>query len=270
MSDAGSDDTALNGWSVFFTELTNFLTEAKWQFGIANQNYTEYVMQRMDIAFSTCSYIRSNLINSPELQQFLVEINELYSTLRYIYRQWSLYEEYLDSGAVSGAHLVAYRVGVNTNCEPGRPRFDINKDQLEYLFSLGFKWTKVAALLGVSRMTIYRYTYKDKHGIYCIIDRRRVEYGLVDDPQAHISEADLTSLLEDIRRETPFAGVSLLYGSVRAHGIKVTREEVRSSPKSLDPLGSSLRSLSGATPRQPYSVPGPNSLWHIGILYILI
>lgn len=56
----------------------------------------------------------------------------------------------------------------------------------------------------------------------------------------------------------------MLYGSIRARGIKVTREEVRSTLRFLDPLGSSLRSPSGATSRRPYSVPGPNSLWHIG------
>ena len=60
-----SDDGILNGWSVFFTELTDFLTETERKFGIANQNYTEYVMQHMDMAFSTCSYIRHNLANSP-------------------------------------------------------------------------------------------------------------------------------------------------------------------------------------------------------------
>ena len=65
----GSDDGILNGWSVFFTELTDFLTEEERKFGIANQNYTEYVMQRMDMA----SNIRRNLTNSPELQQFLLD-----------------------------------------------------------------------------------------------------------------------------------------------------------------------------------------------------
>jgi len=34
--------------------------------------------------------------------------------------------------------------------------FDISREQIEYLSSLGFKWVEIAALLGVSRMTIYR------------------------------------------------------------------------------------------------------------------
>ena len=40
----------------------------------------------------------------------------------------------------------------------GRPRYEISKEQLEYLSSLSFKWNEIAALLGVSRMTIHRYT----------------------------------------------------------------------------------------------------------------
>ena len=39
----------------------------------------------------------------------------------------------------------------------GRPHFLIERQQLEYLTSLGFSWSRVAILLGVSRMTVYRY-----------------------------------------------------------------------------------------------------------------
>ena len=62
----------------------------------------------------------------------------------------------------------------------------------------------------------------------------------MEDPQAPISDASLRSLIEDIRKETPFAGVSLLYESTRSRGIKVTREQVRSSLRSVDPLRSAL------------------------------
>ena len=37
-----------------------------------------------------------------------------------------------------------------------RPRFEISKDQVVYLASLSFTWTEIAALLGVSRMTLFR------------------------------------------------------------------------------------------------------------------
>ena len=38
----------------------------------------------------------------------------------------------------------------------GRPRFDISKEQLLYLYSFSFSWSDIAKVLGVSRMTIYR------------------------------------------------------------------------------------------------------------------
>ena len=87
----------------------------------------------------------------------------------------------------------------------------------------------------------------------------------MEDSQADISYASLSSLIHDIRKKTLFAAVSVLYGSIRSGGIKVTREQVQSLLRSVDPLGSALRSPSGPTSRWPYSVPGPNSLWHISI-----
>ena len=47
--------------------------------------------------------------------------------------------------------------------------------------------------------------------------------------------------------------------------MKVTRERVRQSLRSIDPIGVVLRWPAGATRRRPYSVAGPNSLWHIGM-----
>ena len=47
-------------------------------------------------------------------------------------------------------------------------------------------------------------------------------------------------------------------------GFKVTRARVREAMRASDPINTALR-WREITPRQPYSVPGPNSLWHIGI-----
>ena len=89
-------------------------------------------------------------------------------------------------------------------------------------------------------------------------------YGLLHDPTTVISDDDLKDCVRDIQQYQPFGGVSMVWGNLRSWGIKVTRERVRSTLCSVDPLGSMLRSLPGSIRRQPYSVPGPNSLWHIG------
>ena len=69
------------------------------------------------------------------------------------------YEGVLDS-LITERPSVAYRAPISVPRNgPGRPRFDISKEQLEYLSSLSFKWNEIAVLLGVSRMTIYRYVY---------------------------------------------------------------------------------------------------------------
>ena len=57
--------------------------------------------------------------------------------------------------AVWAARLLSYHAPlVRVPGQVGRPRFAITREQLLYLASLGFKWTEIAPLLGVSRMTI--------------------------------------------------------------------------------------------------------------------
>ena len=55
-----------------------------------------------------------------------------------------------------GSFDTAYRAPLIRLAGRGRPTFDISREQLEYLASLLFTWSQIAALLGVSRMTIYR------------------------------------------------------------------------------------------------------------------
>ena len=90
-----------------------------------------------------------------------------------------------------------------------------------------------------------------------------MEYGLLEDPSNEISDADLITLLRQIRMDLPYSGVSMVYGSLRARGFRVPREKVRSTLRSIDPLASASRWQAGITKRHPYSVAGPNSLWHI-------
>ena len=44
----------------------------------------------------------------------------------------------------------------------------------------------------------------------------------------------------------------------------VSRDRVRSVIRRIDPLNIALRWRQNTTYRRPYSVPGPNSLWHLG------
>ena len=104
-------------------------------------------------------------------------------------------------------------------------------------------------MLGISRMTLYR---------------RRVEYDMVTETLQSISDSQLTQIIEGLRREFPDIGCSMVAGRLRSLGFHVSRERIRMAIRRNDPLNTALR-WHGAIHRRPYSVPGPNSLWHIGM-----
>ena len=64
----------------------------------------------------------------------------------------------------------------------------------------------------------------------------------------------------------PHVGERIIIGHVRSLGLHITRERVRQSIRRVDPVNTSLRWHLHISS----SVPGPNSLWHIGNNYFLI
>ena len=85
---------------------------------------------------------------------YKTEIEQLMGHLRSLLDQWKEYRLLLDSTSCGG---FSYQAPVAHTGRRGRPKFDIDKEQIEYLLSLSFNWSEIAALLGVSRMTLYRY-----------------------------------------------------------------------------------------------------------------
>ena len=83
-------------------------------------------------------------------------VSKLLDCIRSLQRSWMEYREVIDATAISSRAYQAETLQQGR----GRPRFQIEKDQLEYLSSLSFNWCEIAALLGVSRMTVYRYEYQ--------------------------------------------------------------------------------------------------------------
>ena len=51
-------------------------------------------------------------------------------------------------------------------------------------------------------------------------------------------------------------------------GFQVPRAKVRNTIRHSDPLNTAMQ-WTHVTARCVYSVPGPNSLWHIGKIYVL-
>ena len=167
---------------------------------------------------------------------------------------WSYRLDLLDSTLTESPQLLAQAQNYQAPFSPaqgrGRPHRVITQEQLEYLRYMKFSWTQISKLLGVSRMTVYR--------------RRRDLGNLQSDHGLSISDALLSSLLQQIRREMPNIGENLVLGRIHSLGFSVTRHRLRQVIHATDPLNTALRWRGIATARRPYSVPAPNSLWHIG------
>ena len=147
----------LAGWSGYFDTIIQLLEEADRQYGVANQQYTQYVLERFDFCVHTCTVLRSQMPSGGGLQAYQQALDELLACFNVIRQKWQEYQDILDSG--SSHCQLAYQVNTVHTGRRGRPRFDITKDQIEYLASLSFTWSEIAALIGVSRTTIFRCQY---------------------------------------------------------------------------------------------------------------
>ena len=145
----------ISGWSEFFKEISTLVDGAERQYGIANLNYSDYVMERLELSISTCFNLLEAINNSTELEECLSSLTELIQYLQAGHRRWSEYKGF-------SARLISVLSSSNSpsSGEQGRPRFQVSKFQLEYLESLAFKWTEIASILGISRMTLYRYFHE--------------------------------------------------------------------------------------------------------------
>ena len=139
----------------------------------------------------------------------------------------------------------SYRCPTHITNRPGRPKYDITKNQLEFLRCKHFSWVNIAKMLHVSTRTL----------------RRKNELG-IDDNFSVISEEELTRIMEEIIKVTPNIGQSRMVGALRARGLNIQRHRVRECLRRIDPVGTTLR-WNPRIYRRKYHVPHPNALWHI-------
>ncbi|CAB4015173.1 RNA-directed DNA polymerase from transposon X-element [Paramuricea clavata] len=132
---------------------------------------------------------------------------------------------------------------------PGRPPFYIPAETLEDLRGIGFLWKKIAQFFGVSRWTVYR---------------RVQTYGLQNMQQfSLLSDAEIDDIVaEYLGRHGFTTGRTYLAGYLRSLGLRVQRRRVRESLTRVDPRNTALR-WGIVIARRKYSVPWPNSLWHL-------
>ena len=238
------------GWSALLHEVSQLMQSSARQFSTANEEYVEYVLERLSICLRSVNAIKTQVEeevgedSSHALFRIYRLLSDIVSRLKTLRRQWS---EQLDN--------LAFRLNFRYQAPTtsgvaalGRPSLEITHAQLDYLHSLSFSWTEIAHLLGVSRMTIYR---------------RRVEYGMIEEPSRTLTDSDLEEILREIRVELPELGETMAAGRLRSLGYRVPRQQLREGLRRIDPLSAALR-WSTKISRRPYTVSGPNCLWHIG------
>ena len=138
-------------------------------------------------------------------------------------------------------HLLLFR-------SVGRPRINVDIEDIEYLRRLRFSWTAVANILGISRSTLYRRL--DDEGI-----SRDIWY-------SDITDSDLDRIVQEIKSNHPNDGERLMIGHLSHRGIIVPRTRVRASIHRVDPEGTRIR-RSVTVRRRVYVSLGPNEVWHI-------
>ena len=118
-------------------------------------------MERIELSISATSNLKEAINNSAvrlDLEECFESLTQLIQCLRAEYRKWNDYKIYLEGSQSQYVNRTLCSLG-----ERGRPRFEVCKSQIEYLESLSFKWTEIASILGISRMTLYRYVQKPSY-----------------------------------------------------------------------------------------------------------
>ena len=103
------------------------------------------------------------------IEEYKEHLSYLLTNLWPLLAEW---REYVDSQMRMDI-CTAYQVPVIRSGRRGRPKYLITNEQLDYLLSLEFTGSDISALLGVSRMTLYR---------------RRRELGLLTSHQQGITD----------------------------------------------------------------------------------
>jgi hypothetical protein len=129
----------------------------------------------------------------------------------------------------------------------GRPSLILDLDKVMFLISVGFKMKDIAKCFLIDRTTLWRKLRQMNVDLY--------KFTEIDDNQLALE-------IEDICKRHPNTGISMMHGYLKARGIIVQNRRIQDILREMDPGNSGLR-WGFVAYRRKYSVPGPNSLWHI-------
>ena len=208
----------------------------------------EYLLSRLESARNVAEYVLLHISDSVTTHHTGQYLRELHSRIiRYIESPQILDIATSPSCSEVSVGFASETVFSTHRHVRGRPMKVINLDLVEHLREAGYTWVDIAASLMVSRTTLWR---------------RVSEAGATFGSFTVISDAELDVIVRRYQDAHPHSGQSILLGHLLSIGIRVQRHRVRSSMDRVDPLRKELR-WHQTISRRSYSVPGPNSLWHI-------
>ena len=146
--------------------------------------------------------------------------------------------------------------------ETNNKRLKINKSKLESLLSLGFPVRRIAeeGLLGkvVHYNTIHEFMKKNN------MPSMRERYTTKTDEE-------LKELIRQINNDFPNSGIREVVAHLKRQNPPVLLQRIRCQQllSEVDPVGSAVR-WAQTIKRRQYSVPTPNSLWHIDSNHALV
>ena len=228
-------------WNEFFNQLHALVDSIKKR-RTGDEDQT-YLHQHLADSITTLHY----LVNAYHfLEEDLTTINEMIRNLRLMYVD--LFRDMMKTNNRL-AYLNLEPPPTEISRGPGRPKYIISEEKLVFLKQLGFTWKNIATMLLVSRWTIYR---------------RINQLGLHEvTGYSNLTDEELDNIIIRFKQEHGISvGRSLVMGHLRSLGLRVQKRRITKALLRIDPRNSNLRWTS-IIQRRKYSVPSPNSLWHI-------
>ena len=213
---------------------------------VASLDALENLSIKMDEICETLVVFLNSIVNptGDTWQQLYDLLCAFYGINKYLEEETNKLSEDEENAEMRTGTSIVVRTTRNNG---GRPRYEIDEEQVMFLRSKHVTRRKIAQIFGVCDRTLRR---------------KRQEFTARTENFSDISEADLCEVIESIRFLTPNIGQSRLLGALRCRGFRIQRWRVRHCLRKLDPVGTALRGHV-AIYRRKYNVPYPNFLWHL-------
>ena len=236
-------ETSEENWQQFFHSLLSILDEYEHLADEENNEVRENLLSRLECAVSALNQALP-LASAEICRTFLGELASNFRPLDLnMSRTLSSNTECTSLAIYSLEQPSRIYTGLS-----GRPKLGINENVILELRSLGFKWKDISDMLLVSRWTIIR---------------RVIEYGIQDVTGfLQLSDEQLDGHVPNFMQHGNLVGFSMTGGYLQSIGLRAQRDCFRASIGRVDPTNFRLR-WAVVTSRRTYSVPGPNSLWHL-------